>query len=581
MEKITPLKRFFKLLEYDKKDIYYIYILAILSAAVSLSLPLGIQAIINLILAGRVSSSWILLVVIVLIGILMAGFFQILQLSLAETIQQRLFVRASSEFAYRFPRLKMSQVNAYYPPELVNRFFDVLNVQKGLPKLLKDLSTASIQIVFGLVLLSFYHPFFVFFGFFLLVYLILIFVYTGPKGLEYSLMESKYKYKTVFWLEEIARVLPTFKLAGGSSIIKDKLYPYVEGYLTYRKKHFKVLLFQFGNMVAFKTIITGGLLIIGGILVMDRQISLGQFIATEIIIIIILNSVEKILTGLETVYDVLTGVEKLGQVTDLELDYEEGYNFQKFEPNGPGAISVNLTDVSYSFAEFNRNLLRDINLKIKAGERICLSGTNSSGKSALLHVIAGLYPDHGGTVTFNSVVDINIEPFSLRKRIGDNLSDQNIFEGTIEENLIMGRSYVDLNYALKLAEEMGLKRFIETLPKGLKTELLPNDRRLPNSALKKILLVRSLLGNPGMLLLEDILSELEPGFCNFIAEYITSKEKNWTLVAISNDYNFAQKCDRTLIMEGGKIIAEGPVDELIKKDEYKSLFRFSADGLAP
>ncbi len=578
--KHKALPRFFKMLGNYRKEIYYIFLLGIFTAVVNLSLPLGIQAIINLIMGGRVSNAWILLVVIVLIGVVLAGFFQILQMSLAETIQQRLFIRATYELGYRMPRWDYNYLIRDYPPELANRFFDVMTIQKGLPKILKDFISAFIQILFGLLLLSFYHPFFIFFGLFLMVYLILIFVYSGPKGMKSSLMESKYKYKTAFWLEEIARVLPSFKLAGGSDIVNEKLNPIVENYIKYRKEHFNVLLFQFGNIVVFKTIITGSLLILGGILVINRNISLGQFVASEIIIIIILNSVEKLMLSLEVIYDVLTGTEKLGQVMDVPLEKYDGVNFNDLENGKPGPIAISFKNISFNFDKSKKTRLSDINLDVKPGERICLSGPNNSGKSVLLHIAAGLYTNYTGSVIINGMPIQNIEPFSLRRRIGDNLSDQNIFHGSILDNLIMGRQ-VDYNQVVMLCDKLGLSQFVNELPDGYETEVFPNDRRIPKSFFKKILLARSLLCNPGLLLLEDILSELETGYSEAISEYLTDRNHPYTLLAISNLYTFAKKCDRTVIIEKGKIIASGKVDDLINDEYIRSMFRFNIEGLEP
>ena len=161
----TPLKRFFGLLKSEKKEIYAIYFYAVLNGLVSLSLPLGIQAILNFILGGRLTTSWVILVIIVALGVIFGGFLQVSQLYLSEKLQQRVFSNSAIEFAYRLPRLKMESLRGKYAPELVNRFFDTINLQKGLSKLLIDFSTASLQVFFGLILLAIYHPFFIIFSF--------------------------------------------------------------------------------------------------------------------------------------------------------------------------------------------------------------------------------------------------------------------------------------------------------------------------------------------------------------------------------------------------------------------------------
>ena len=177
----------------------------------------------------------------------------------------------------------MIEIRKKYAPELVNRFFDTLTIQKGLAKLLIDISTSTLQIIFALILLSLYHPIFILFSFFLILILYFIFRVSGKKGLETSLIESKYKYKTVEWLEEIARARFSFKLAGNSKLHLEKTDKITSEYIKARENHFKVLIFQYLNLVSFKVLIIAGLLIIGGFLVINNEIDLGQFVASEII----------------------------------------------------------------------------------------------------------------------------------------------------------------------------------------------------------------------------------------------------------------------------------------------------------
>ena len=268
---ITPLRRFFNLLKVDKQEIISIYVYALFNGIVTLSLPLGIQAIINLISGGQVSTSWIILVIFVIAGVALTGVMQIMQLTISENLQQKLFTRSAFEFAYRIPRMKLEAVDKFYIPELVNRFFDTFSVQKGLSKILMDFSSASLQVLFGLILLSLYHPFFILFSVVLVVIVYLIFKLTAAQGLTTSLAESKRKYEVAHWLEELARTMETFKLAGTSTLPLSKTDEVVEKYLISRKAHFRTLLIQYINLVGFKVIIAAGLLLIGGLLVINQQ----------------------------------------------------------------------------------------------------------------------------------------------------------------------------------------------------------------------------------------------------------------------------------------------------------------------
>jgi ABC-type bacteriocin/lantibiotic exporter with double-glycine peptidase domain len=214
----SAVKRFFRLVHNERVDIQNIIIFAVFSGLINLSLPLGIQAIINFLNAGEISTSWAILLIFVIVGVALVGFLQIKQLAITETIEQRVFAKAAFDFAFRIPRIKQDAVQNKYVPELVNRFFEILTVQKGLSKILIDFSSAALQIIFGLILLSLYHPMFILLGIGLVLLLYIIFRITGPAGLRTSLEESKYKFEVAHWLEEIGRTMNTFKLIGNSEL---------------------------------------------------------------------------------------------------------------------------------------------------------------------------------------------------------------------------------------------------------------------------------------------------------------------------------------------------------------------------
>lgn len=316
----TPTQRLFRLLNNDRRDIGYIYLYALVTGLISLSLPLGIQAVFNLVSGGLVFSSVYLLIGLVILGVLITGLLLVGQMTLVEVLQQRVFARAAFEFTYRLPRIRPDVLAAHDAPELMNRFFDVLTIQKGLPKLLIDLTAAAVQILFGLILLSAYHPVFLAFGLITALTIIGICWIYGPSGLKTSLAESKYKYKVVAWLEDVARDLPLHRHQMDSLETIDRMDDIAASYISYRNAHFRVLRRFFYSGIAFKTIITGGLLILGTTLVVGRQMSLGQFVAAELIIVLITGSVDKLMSGIDTVFDMLTAVEKIGFITDMPLE---------------------------------------------------------------------------------------------------------------------------------------------------------------------------------------------------------------------------------------------------------------------
>lgn len=570
-KKYSPVQRFFKLLKVERKDIIYLYIYAVINGLMSLSLPIGVQTIIGLVMGAQISTSLIVLVTLVIFGVIFSGVLTIMQQWIVESMQQRLFVRSTFEFAYRIPRIKLDALINTYAPELMNRFFDTLTLQKGLPKLLIDFSTALLQIVFGLLLLSFYHPAFVFLSLLLSAFIFLIFRVTSPRVLTASLKESKYKYETAWWLEELARTMRVFKLAGNTNLSIETSDYYVTNYLGARKEKFKALVNQYAFIILFKTIITGGLLILGSSLVMNEQINIGQFVAAEIIIILILNSVEKVILSMENIYDMITAVEKIGNVADLPLEREDGVDFHVID-TGSG-VEIEINHLSYKSCINERLILDDVSMKIKPGEVICISGKSGSGKSTLLSLIGGLFENYQGTITFNGISMKNINLRSLHDYVAENFSNEMIFKGTLYDNITVGRKDISWNDVQWAVEVTGLKSFIQSLPKGYETVLIPDDRMIPSGMLRKIVLARCLAEHPKLLLLEDFLDVFDHEQKENVIQFLTKHDTNMTILAISNDLGFASRCDKILILENGKISYFDVYNEEILLTSYANIFR--------
>jgi ABC-type bacteriocin/lantibiotic exporter with double-glycine peptidase domain len=559
-------------LELDRKDITLVFLYAAFSGLITLTLPLGIQAILGLIAGGNISSSWVLLISVVTAGTALTGILKVMQLSVTETIQRRIFTRSAFDIAYRLPKIKFEALHMEYAPELVNRFFDTLTLQKGLPKILMDFSTGILQIFFGLTLMAFYHPLFIILGLALTAVVLLLFRLTGKQGLTTSLKESKYKYEVAYWLEELARTMGTFKLAGQSSLPLQRTDDLVSGYLDARKQHFRVLVSQYSVIVAFKVLVTAGLLILGSLLVIDNRINLGQFVAAEIVVILILASVEKLILTTEVIYDVLTALEKLGTLTDLPIEKEEGICFEEHECKC--GMSIELTDLTYYFPGAERPSLDRINLSVRAGEKICIAGYNGSGKSTLLHIITCLYHDFRGSLTFNKVPSRNLNANSLRAYIGDHMpQEEDVFRGTLLQNISMGHERITLDDIMQAVERAGLDPFVKQLPDGFDTLLLPGGKNLPSSVVSKIILARSFAARPALLAIAEPFHLLEQGERERLASQLTGKENAWTLMAISDDPLLASRCDRIIIMQDGRIVQDGSFEEIRTGPHYKFVFQ--------
>ena len=551
MPTFTPVQRFFRMLEPNKKAITNLYIFAIINGLIALSLPLGIQAIINLIQGGEISASWVLLVSIVLIGYMFNGALQIIQLRITEDLQKDIFTRSAFEFTYRIPRIRMNALQNHYAPELMNRFFDTITIQKGVAKILTEMTASGLSIFFGLILLSFYHSFFIIFSLLIFFLGFIIGKYIFQRGLKSSIIESKYKYKVAFWLEEIARTNTTFRLSCDSSLPLRKTDELVDAYLVARESHFKVLLRQYYLHIIFKLLIAAGFLILGGSLVFNQQMNIGQFVAAEIIVLLLISSSEKLLLTMETAYDLLTSLEKIGQVTDLELENSD-QNGWKMEDNTEG-LNISIHNLFFKYPDSTEYTISGLNLDIKSNEKVCLTGSNGSGKATLLKLMSAFYEPDIGNIIYDQVPVKNHDMTALRKVIGECITDDRIFEGTLMDNLTVGRD-INQKRMFEILDNIGLTSFINQLPLGYSTQIGPQGKRLPGSVLQKIILARNLLKEPRLLIVEDIFKNVEKTEKIKIFKYVLSKSIHRTVIIVSKDPDIMNLTDRIITLDEGNIL---------------------------
>lgn len=539
MAQTNPLRRIAQLVREEKSEISAVYFYALLSGLIQLSLPLGIQAIIGFVVGGAMSTSLVILVALVVAGTAFYGILQMNQMKIIERIQQKIFVRYSFAFATHIPRLDLQKADGYYLPELVNRFFDIPVLQKSLSKILLDFPLAVTQILLGLLLLSFYHPAFIFFGLLLVLLLALIFYVTGSRGFETSLEKSTYKYAVAGWLEEMARVIKPFKFWAQHALHEQRADEKVVGYVEARKAHFSILLLQYKVLIAFKVIITAAMLVVGCLLLLDQQINIGQFVAAEIVIIIVISSVEKLIINLDSVYSALTSVEKINTLLDKPAEKDGS-----LAVIGNKAFRVELRNVSFAYHE-DRPVLQDVSFAVNAGDKVCLAGQEGSGRSTVLKLLTGAYPGFTGSILVNDVPLGNYNLEALRSQTGIVLSQQDVFAGTLWENLTLGNREVNAGFVSELAKLTGLFPYVSTLKEGFDTRLDPTGKRLPKSVVQKILLVRALAHKPKLLLLEEPWQGLEEESRKAVQELLLTGTDATVLVA-TNDAEFISRCNQTV-----------------------------------
>ena len=550
-KKISPIvaaRKLVAILQLDKKEVSAIYIYAILAGLVQLVTPLGIQSIIGFVMAGALSTSIVVLIVVVVLGVFLNGLFQIRQLQIIEKIKQKIYTRDALSFAQKIPHLNLEKLDTYYLPELVNRFFDTINLQKGIEKILLEIPAAFIQILFGIILLSLYHPIFIAFGIVLVLILYIILATTLPKGFTKSLLASDYKYKTAGWLQELARVVKTFKYGEKTSLHIEKTDDLVSNYLVARTSYFKILLTQFWSLVVFKIIITAAMLIVGVYLLLNQQINIGQFIAADIVILAVISSVEKLIQTLDKAYDTLTAIEKLDKIKSAELESAGSEKISTI--NG---IKIDFKNVSFSYPN-GKLVLNDISIDISEGEKVLIVGNSGSGKSTLLRLLTGTFTNFTGSIRINNIAIGSYSIDSLRSNTGVLISQQDIFQGTIRDNVTMGDTSITNEELYNITKVTGLETFIQELEIGFDTAIDPAGKKLPEKIKQGVLLARALLSKKSLLLLENPFDGLESNTIENV-KALMAKLENVTMLLTAGSHSNEEIFDKIIYLENGSVFS--------------------------
>ena len=555
----TPIERTFALLARERREIFTVFFYATLAGALSLILPLAVGGIVQLVQGRLFLQPVIVLIAFVILGTIVAGVLQIGILKIVERIQQRVFARMALEFAFRVPRLKYASSLESNLPEQMNRLFEAVAIQKGIQKLLIDVPTALLTVAFGLILLTVYSPWFSIFAVVVVAILVLIIRLTGPEGLATSIVESKYKYKAVHWLEELARAFHAFKYAGDSTLPVERMDDVITGYLKYRRKHFAVIVKQTIALIGFKTFITAAVLILGATLVQTNRLLLGQFVGAEVVIVTVLVGVEKLIGSLATVYDVLTSVDKAGHVADLPLEARGG--LAPIHASGVG-IGIEARDLRYRYRTARSASVDGVSLRIAPGERVGIMGVDGSGRTTLLKLLGGLIDEYDGTIRYDGVTLRDLDRPALRSRVGQMLSWNDLFDGTVEENVSVGRAYLTPRDVREALDDLQLTDEVQQLPQGIQTEITNGGRTLPSHLANKLLVAQGIVGRPRLIVLDDFFQNLDANSRALILRILTDRARPWTVLAVSNDPLLLDAFDRVVVVHEGRVLRDGPFASL-------------------
>ncbi|MEB3244484.1 MAG: ATP-binding cassette domain-containing protein [Vampirovibrionales bacterium] len=557
---ISPFRRLLRLLKLDRRDVAVVFIYTALAGLLTLAIPLAAQALVNTIAAGVFVQPLVVLTTLLFTGLLLTGLLRVAQFYLVELLQQRVFARVAIQLAAGVPRVQHDVLQYSYLPELINRFFDVIKLQKSLAKLLLEGPAAMLQIVIGLMLMAIYSPLLLGFDLLIIAFLFFCAFVLGYRGVRTSLMESQEKYHVAGWLEDIARCHVSLKIDGAADFLFTKTDDAVLDYLAARRKHFGILFRQASANYLFQAFANAGILAIGGWLVIHNQLTLGQLVAAELVMVILLAAIDKLVMMAPDWYDLLTSLDKIGTVADLPQERSGGKPIPEL-PEGAAAVTCKNLTFGYSG---QKSVLKQLNARIIPGERVSLVGASGSGKSTLAAMICGLLTPTSGVIELNGV-DVREADLSTLYDIAALVDDSDsIFEGTLEENITVGRQGIsneDLRWALKVTQ---LEEDVALFEDGLQTRLVSAGMNISKGQIQRLLIARAIVDRPRLLILDEAFSGIDERTKLAMLQALLAPDLPWTVIDISHDADVVLRCDRVLVLEGGHIVESGEPLELAR-----------------
>jgi putative ABC transport system ATP-binding protein len=506
----------------------------------ALTIPIGVQTVVNTLAFSQNAQPLVFLAFAVMIGQIAGLLLKATQIVILERLQKRLFSQIGMELAYRIPRmLRTTSVNLH---ELVNRFFDIVTIQKNLSFLIIEGFALVLQILIGLTLLAFYHPILLAFDI-VLVFLILFLLFVVGRGaIATNIAESTEKYNFVSWLEQLASKSVTFSSKGARYFALERANRIILDYLTARDSHFKIVFRQVVGFLSLQAIANTSLLILGVWLVSNNQLTIGQLVAAEIVVSTVLYSFTRVLKHLDNFYDLIAAVNKVGYLLDHPIE-QQG----KIFPRKLGSGEFDLQKVEYDYG-LGGKVLGPISFKLEKGMKLAIHGTNGSGKSTIVDLLFGFKKATKGLILYNGQDIRHYSAETLRENVSL-VKGVEIVHGSILKNLKIANTSAPIEDLNEILNSLGLLSEFNMFPNGLDTMLLENGAPLSVSQTKRLMIARALIQKPDVLLIDETIDGLDDPCRAKVLDLIFSKSKTWTVLITSKHPEIEKRCDKVIDLD--------------------------------
>ena len=498
---MTPLSRLWQLLRLERDDVWVAVVFAIGVGLLSLATPLGVQALVNTVAFGALAQPLLVLTLLVFAGLAFAGVLRALQTWTIERMQERIFVRVTLDLATRLPRVRPEVHDDAYVPELVNRFFDVVTVQKGAAAVVVEGVSIALQTILGMVLLGFYHPFLLAYTVGLTAALFVVVVLLGRNATTTAIYESKKKFAIAGWLEQLGHRGTAFRSTAGAELAETRARDLLVAWLAARRNHFSVVFRQTIGGLVLQAVASAALLGIGGWLVISRQLTLGQLVAAELIVSAVVSGFSKLGKTFETYYDLVASVDKVGHLIDLPIEPRSGAHLRS--THAPLGLTIAHLSIATAHAKLDVPTL-----ELHGGVGL-VKGVAGTGKSLLADAVHGLRAARSGRIELDGVSIDEVALGDLRD-VSVLVQGPELFQGSILENVAAGRLDVGPVEARTALEAVSAWDEVSRLAQGLDFQIPTGGGALSEGLKLRVTVARALARRPRLAIFDGALDGFMP-----------------------------------------------------------------------
>ncbi len=532
---ISPQRRMLRFLKFDWRDIWSLIIFGFVVGVLDLATPLAVEQMVTTIAFASLTQPLIWLAIMLFAILTLSASIKGLQFFVVEILQRRIFVRIVGDLSERLPRLERAQMDGIHGPEMANRFFDVMTIQKSTASLLVEGLSLIIQTMTGLLLLAIYSPFLLAFDIVLIMAMTFMLYALGGGAVRTAIEESLIKYRVAHWLQDVIGNPTAFQVHGGGELVVDRANRLTVEYLTARRSHFIVLMRQTLFALLLYAISISALLSLGVWLVLSNSLTIGQLVASVSVVVVVVGAFAKIGKSLESFYDMMAAVDKVGHLIDLPTLHPS-----RSLDAGIGAVDVRFRSLSVQGG--GQHAIHVGDLSIQKGQRYAITGEGECGKTILLQTLCGLRPPASGLAEIGGVDSREVNRFADGSMVSI-ASEPEIFRGTLTENLSLNRVSVTAAEVRAALQAVELWDDTLSLPQGLETVLQSGGYPLSSSQAIRLVLARAIATRPRLLLIDGVLDRLPPKIRSRIWDRLSDRAQPWTIVLTTHVPEILAQCD--------------------------------------